>query len=251
LLALVLPGVAVVATAAERPVPNVPVWGDAFVKNLPGLDLSTMTGIEGLGANWWKEVRVDPADATRRITRNWMRLRVNSAVDNSQISDMSFFAASGSYPDPATAVNTTYYCSDEGFFYPTNPLNEFPCEDSFGLGIATAGATRYLVAGAAFGAAYFVAGGSFTRIGAGSVEVFDPETGASLWRRSWPSFDGTWSLRIRRSGVADYLGDDGVDELRIVQFRGLPDGTLVWRNSFYSIADGSLIKEDRVRVPRT
>jgi len=239
--------------AAERAAPGIPLFNNYFVLDLAGLDISATPGIENLGANANVEERIDPSDATRRITRYKARLQVHSAIDNSMIAKVDYFAATGSYPDPATAVGVTYFCADDIIdqdFYVVDPtMQQFPCDFSLGIGVANSGATPYLVTGIATAAAYLSMADSFVDLSGASVQINDPESGTMVWRKNFPGTDGNWTIEGDLSVVGDLMGGDGVDEVRIGYSRERPDGTNVFRYLYYEIDTGNFIREDKVATP--
>lgn len=239
-------------SAVERPEPVIILFDDDVgLADLAGVDISTTAGIETIYATETITIRNDPTDGTRRISRQWLRLRVQDEQTNTFIDDFIVFSDTGSYPDPATAVSTTYYCYD-GIWedsYIVNPqIDDFPCEYELGFGIANSNAARYLVTSMATLAAYSNASDGFVDISLAEVQVWNPTTGVRIWRRAWPVQGSVWELDEGLSAVGDFLNSDGVDEVRIVDVRDR-GGSIEARYRYYSIVDGSFLKEDLFRVP--
>ncbi len=241
-----LPGVAL---AVEAPQPVIPLFNSDLMANFAGIDLIENAGIEALAIND-KLVILDVSDPTKVKSRMKLNLRAKSSSNNSTLGTFSFYVDTRWYPNPDTAIGTSYYCEDDGYIrsaYPTS--EEFPCDFDFNFGVANSGATRYLVASAAVYASYYNATAGEFDIGSARVWVWDLTSGTPPWRKTWNVRAGDWELEDGLSAVGDFLISDSGDEVRIAYWRQKSNNRVEMKYTYYDIATGNLIKEDRFIVP--
>lgn len=75
-----------------------------------------------------------------------LKLKVKKSNNNSSLGSYVPYVDTRSYPDPYTAVSTSYYCEEDGNVFSVGPTSEgFPCDFEANLGIANSGQSRYLV----------------------------------------------------------------------------------------------------------
>ncbi|WP_028310277.1 hypothetical protein [Derxia gummosa] len=151
----------------------------------------------------------------------------------------------------AAASGTSYFREDNVQVYPSSSCGSFPYERRQGGGIATLGdGTKVRVFGLGTVGRY-VRNSASTNIGRYAFWVFNVGGGKRAgYPKTWLSYDpGTgFNVDPSVSGVADFLGGDGVDELRVGLYKDFsasaahPNGYRLWRFSFYNLADGSVIK---------
>ena len=239
------------AWAVEAPKPVIPLFDELLMTDVSGIDITTDAGIEAPGGNDRFTVRTDPADATRVISRLRFKLVARSSADNSLLETFIPTLDTRSYPDPNTAAGTTYFCDDDGFFRVADPTSEdFPCDHDVNIGVANSGATRYLVTALALYVAYANAADGLVNLSRATVYVWNPVNGNQLWRRNFNVTSGPWELVPALSAVGDFLDGDGVDEVRIAYQRDLSNNRIQMRYTYYAIANGNEIKEDKFIVPR-
>lgn len=240
---------AITAHAVEPFQPVIPLFGERFTPSYAGFDLDPLrVGVETVGVS--EALVVQPRGGGFVRSEFRLRLRFKDASTNSQVANFFPLVRTENYPDPVTAVGVTYYCYDqEGFDgFSVDPQTEdFPCDYEFNLGIANDLQSRYLVAGLATYAGY-IDGSGETDVSGAAVEVFDPATGSRIWRQQFPVLDGDFFLVDALSGVGDYLGNDGIDEIRIVWERELGNGENRWRYRYYQISNGDFIKQEAFSV---
>jgi len=231
-----------VAGGVERPEPVIPVFNEDLMTNLAGIDLSTNAGIEAVGGNQ-SLVILDLANPSLVKSRLKFQLRARSSANNALLLNLNLFVDTRPYPDPESAVGTSYFCEDDGSIRGVDPTSEFfPCDYDVNIGIANAGATRYLVTSLGVYSWYENIAAGSVDIGQASVWVWDPATGAELWHDTWVSTRGEWELdAYGLSAVGDFLNADGVDELRVAYSRELNNNRLQMEYRYYDIATGNEI----------
>ena len=239
------------ALAVESPKPVIPLFNEYLMTNVAGIDLGAPTGIEAVGGNDSVEVTTTADPSRLKSTLNF-KLRLKESFDNSPAGVFDAHVTTGTYPDPDTAVNTNYACEDDGWIVGVDPsIDDFPCDYDVNIGIANAGATRYLVIGLAVYVYYSNVADGDVDISNGAVTVVNLSNG-NKWRAAWPVADGNWSLEDGLSAVGDFLYDDGTDEVRIVYSRDRLDGKVEMKYLYYEIATGDQIGSARkftIRVP--
>lgn len=160
-----------------------------------------------------------------------------------------------SLPFPAygsALSSSTGYYREDGLQTGINAnCGSFPFDRRQGGGIATlADGSKVRVFGLGTVGRY-ARSGSSTNIGRYAFWVFN--VGGSKrtgFPKTWLSYDPATGFNVDPtvSGVADFLGGDGVDELRVGMYKEYaatstrPNGYRVWRFSFFNLNDGSLIK---------
>ena len=236
------------ALAVESPKPVIPLFNEYLATNVAGIDLQTDAGIEAIGGNDSVEV-LSTSDPDKLKSRLHFKLKAKDSADNSDAGVFDAFVDTLAYPDPDTAVNTNYACEDDGYIVGVDPtLDDYPCDYDVNAGIANDGATRYFVIGLGVYAWYQNAADGQVDIGRVSVTVLNPGSGDTEWRGVWYVTDQNWSLEAGLSAVGDFLYDDGTDEVRIVYSRDLPDGRVEMKYSYFEIATGDPIDEQRFKI---
>lgn len=178
-----------------------------------------------------------------------LKLKVKKSNNNSSLGSYVPYVDTRSYPDPYTAVSTSYYCEEDGNVFSVGPTSEgFPCDFEANLGIANSGQSRYLVTSLALFAWFENEANGTVDIGQASVTIWDPVSHAKIWRKVWRNTDGDWELEDNLSAVGDYLSSDGNDEVRIVYSRELPNHGAEMKYTYYDIATGNFIKEHTFTV---
>jgi len=158
----------------------------------------------------------------------------------------------------ASATGASFYREDAGQVTQSAKCTSFPYDRRQGGGVATlATGTKVRVFGIATVGSYYKAATGNVNIGRYAVYVFNiggvSRTG---YPKSWVASDATtgWNIDPTLSGVADFLGSDGADELRVALYKDVaadathPNGTRTWSYQFYSLADGSLIVKRDITV---
>jgi len=210
------------------------------IEQLNSIDFAPGTpGIELIGFN--ENIGAETSGPNSRMV--WrQRFQFRNAATGAQLAQFTITTKSDWYSNDDSLND--YFCGDE-FATTLEGDNSIPdCDSMIQAGIAeTSSGGRYLVV--ATSAIIDVLGPSEDIADVYKVHVFDLATNNLAWAKSWglfaPAGSGDdWELDIGLSGVADYLGGDGTDELRINQ--GRVQGTN-WRmrNQYYNIATGALI----------
>ena len=133
----------VMALAVESPQPVIPLFNEDLMTNYAGIDWIGNAGIEAPGINE-KLVILPVSDPTKVKSQVRLKLRAKSSSDNSTLGTFRFFVDTKAYPNPDTAIGTSYYCEDYGVVRGANPTIEwFPCDYDINFGVANSGATRY------------------------------------------------------------------------------------------------------------
>jgi hypothetical protein len=237
------------AVAVEAPKPVITLFNDNIQVFISGLDIAGGGGIEALGVTEVINSNLPVSDPDKRKSRLKVRLKVKNSVNNAARGQYVAYVDTKSYPDPGTAVGTTYWCEEDGVVLNVDPGSEgFPCDFQLNIGIANSGATRYLVMGLALYSWYDNAAEGTVDIGRASVTVWDPATKAKLWRKVFNNTSGDWELEDNLSAVGDFQNADGIDEVRIVYSRGLPNNEAEMKYTYYDIATGSKMNEHRFTI---
>ena len=238
------------AFAVEAPKPVITLFNTINIQVFAaGIDISSKSGIEALGFAEVTNSNLPVTNPDKRKSRTKFKIKVKRSTNNSNLGSFVAYVDTKSYPDPYTAVDTQYYCEVEGEVFNVDPkIEDFPCDFELNLGIANSGTTRYLVMSLAVFAWYQNVAEGTVDIGQASVTIFDPESYTKLWRKTWKNTAGDWDLEDNQSAVGDYLNADGIDEVRIVYSRGLPNNAAEMKFTYYDIATGSKIKERKFTV---
>ena len=134
------------ALAVEPSKPTLALFNDVgWYVDMRGLDISVTPGVEALGFNWSFGQVVDPDDGTRRIARQKGRIQTFRTSDDVKLATFNYREETYSYPDPATAVQTAYFCADDIEdldYYQVNASAGLACDWTGSGGIANAGADQ-------------------------------------------------------------------------------------------------------------
>ena len=227
-----------IASAVEPTQPIIPLFNEYLMTNTAGLDISEHAGIEAPGANESLDIIPGPSAGQVKSRLNFI-LKVKGS-DNTNLGSFRPSVATMPYPDPSTAVGTSYSCEDDGVFRGANPNSEpFPCDYDVNVGIANFGATRYLVTSLALYAAYQNSTEGYVDISRAAVFVWDPVTHAESWHKAWAVTSGGWELVDGLCAVGDFLDSDGADEVRIAYSRDGANGKVVMKYDYYDISTGN------------
>ena len=227
-----------------------PLWtegedlGFGIIEQLNSLDVyPNVTGIEAIGFN--ESITAVGAGAGLARMQWRQRIQFRNAASGALIEQFTLQTRSFAYP---TDDNTFDYVCNDQFVFDLEADNSIDdCDANIYAGIAeTAAGGRYLVVGVSAIIDYF---DGFSSDGAADVykiHVYDLATGNLAWARSFPLEQSAgsgdpWELDAGLSGVADYLAEDGTDEVRIAQGRELVGGSWRSRYMYYNLATGASI----------
>ncbi len=222
-----------------------PLWlegtgGFGTIEQFNSIDFDPGTaGIESIGFN--EGISAETVGPNSRMV--WrQRIQFRNAATGALLTQFTVTTKSDWYSNDDNTND--YFCGDE-FATSLNIDNSIPdCDAEIQAGIAeTQAGGRYLVI--ATGSIIDVLGPAGDVADVYKVHVYDLATNNLAWAKSWslltPGGAGDdWEIDIGLSGVADYLGGDGTDELRIAQGREQAPN---WRQryQYYDIATGALI----------
>lgn len=83
-----------------------------------------------------------------------------------------------------------------------------------------------------------------------AVRGIHPTTGAVLWQRATLAGDNTGlTVDRRQSGLGDFLGGDGIDEVRWVRVRYEPDQSRTYQVDYIRTLDGATLSTQTYIVP--
>jgi hypothetical protein len=237
------------ALAVELPQPVIPLFNSDLMTNYAGIDWVENAGLEAPGIN--EKLVIRPVSGSTNVkSRVKLKLRAKSSSNNSTLGTFDFFVETKSYPNPDTSTGTSYYCEDDGYIRSAYPVSEwFPCDYDINFGVANSGATRYLVASAAVYVWYYNATDGDVDIGKASVIVWDLAGGARLWVKNWNVLVNDWELEDGLSAVGDFLASHSGDEVRIAYWRQRTNNRVEMKYTYFDIATGDWIKEDKFIVP--
>lgn len=224
------------------------------------------------------ERQLYPGDPPPPVKSIWRSRRVNVSADTGQVlATFDYTMESGGYPLPTPGTGVLYYLENGLTYLPEGIFprcSDFPFSRRLGLGVANAGKTRVLVISEALIGSYqpypFTPcttpstpsicppnppppfPGTRTNISNYYLWVFDVATGALLWQKNW-SAAGGWVPSPGRSVVADALGKDNGNEVRVVLNRFVPGVPAVveFRAIYYDLLTGGEIQTTNysVQVP--
>jgi len=238
-----------IAAAVEPPEPVIQLFNEYLMTDVAGIDFAPDPGIGAIGSNERLKI-IDAADPTKVLSRVKFNLRVNSSVGNTTLGTFNSYVDTRAYPDPDTAVSTSYFCADGGEVRAAAPNVEwFPCDYDINAGIANKGTTRYFVMSHAVYAWYVNSTDGEVDIGVAAVTVWDLESGTQAWRKTWNVTAGIWGLEDGTSAVGDFLSSNSGDEVRIAYWREQNNGKVEMKYTYYDIATGAEIKTDKFKVP--
>lgn len=239
-----------IAGAAERS-ESLPLWSqnEASFGNyaqFSGIDFDdSIPGIETIGFNMNSTTDTDGS-----LSRMRWSYRIEFFRSDTDASLAQFRVATSSDWYPNDDTNYDYYCNNE--FWPdlNNDNSVEDCEPTITVGIAEgSGGSRYLAVGTSLILDYW----RFSDEGEADVykvTIFDLASNQRAWQQAWPLEEGVWELDPALSGIDDYLGGDGVDEVRVARIREYNNGDTGTQYIYLNIATGAEIKRTMMRTAR-
>lgn len=227
-----------------------PLWFDGpsltfgGIEQLSSIDFSPATpGLEVIGYNERVSGEAAGSGMARTVWRQ--RFQFRNAANSNLLAQFTITTKSEAYSTADGSFD--YSCGDE-YADTLNPDDSIPdCDLEISAGIAEASqGGRFLVIATSAIIDYFDFQTTDDVADPYKVHVYDLSDNSLAWGKTWkldtPAGSGEdWELDVSLSGVGDFLGDDGTDELRVAQVRPTGASNFRHRYTYYNIETGAVL----------